>query len=318
MDSVQNLPPEGAVWPGTFGAHLPHGEGKYSFRWPSITIVTPSLNQIDFLEETLQSILLQGYPKLELIVIDGGSSDGSVEIIQKYEPWLAYWQSVPDRGQYDALQNGFARSSGGIMAYLNSDDLYFPWTLRVVAEIFETFPQVDWLTTSLPAAISSDTRGPVIQSRLNRSSRWFFSNRGKSLFYKGFIQQESTFWRRSLWERAGARIDYGQKLAGDFELWSRFYQYTNPVTVNIPLGIFRYHESQKTAHIGRYIAEANKVLNSYPKPLWVPSMLIRVMNFIYRSANTEKNWLGARCDRVTLDPVNNRWRYIKSLEWRDL
>ena len=105
--------------------------------WPRISIVTPSCNQGRFLEETIRSVLLQGYPNLEYVIIDGGSSDGSVDIIRKYESQLAYWDSRPDSGMYYAINEGFAHSTGDIMAWLNSDDMYTPWSLRVVGEIFE-------------------------------------------------------------------------------------------------------------------------------------------------------------------------------------
>src|SRR5687767_11548136 len=89
--------------------------------WPRITIVTPSFNQAQFLEETIRSVLLQGYPNLEYIIIDGGSTDKSVDIIKKYEQWLAYWVSEPDRGQSDAINKGFEKATGEVFAWINSD-----------------------------------------------------------------------------------------------------------------------------------------------------------------------------------------------------
>ena len=97
---------------------------------PSISVVTPSYNQAAFLEETIRSVLLQGYPNLEYLVMDGGSSDGSVEIIKKYEKYLAYWTSQKDAGPSDAIRKGFEKATGSILAYLNSDDLYLPGTLH--------------------------------------------------------------------------------------------------------------------------------------------------------------------------------------------
>ncbi len=109
--------------------------------WPKISIVTPSYNQGRFLEETIRSVLLQGYPNLEYIIIDGGSTDNSVEVIKKYEQGLSYWVSEPDQGQSDAINKGWNRSSGEIMAYLNSDDLYTPGAVAEAVTYFQNFPE---------------------------------------------------------------------------------------------------------------------------------------------------------------------------------
>lgn len=109
--------------------------------WPRVSIVTPSYNQAQFIEETIRSVLLQGYPDLEYIIIDGGSMDGSVEIIRQYEPWLAYWVSEKDRGQSDALNKGFRRATGSIVAWLNSDDWYEPGILPERAAAMRARPQ---------------------------------------------------------------------------------------------------------------------------------------------------------------------------------
>lgn len=101
---------------------------------PRITVVTPSFNQGQFIEQTIRSVLMQGYPNLEYMIFDGGSSDGSVETIRKYENHLAYWQSEPDRGQSHAINKGFKRSTGQIICWLNSDDYFLPDTLKTVAE----------------------------------------------------------------------------------------------------------------------------------------------------------------------------------------
>jgi glycosyltransferase involved in cell wall biosynthesis len=280
---------------------------------PRISVVTPSYNQGVFLEETITSVISQDYPNLEYIVMDGGSTDRSLEIIKKYEPWLSYWQSVGDDGQYDAVQKGFARSHGDIMAYLNSDDMYFPWTLKVVAETFRLFPQMDWLTAS-SIAVASETSGFAFVGQIhNRSRRWFFSNRGEKLKSSGFFPQEATFWRRSIWDKAGARLDTSLKFAGDFELWARFFQYSNPVMISMPLAIFRHHEKQKTKQFELYFDEANLVLQRYPKPAWLPSLLIRVLNYMYRHTNIHYHWFGAQCDQIVFYPDENCWKYEKNL-----
>jgi glycosyltransferase involved in cell wall biosynthesis len=284
--------------------------------WPKISIITPSFNQGRFLEKTIQSILDQEYPNLEYIVMDGGSTDDSISTIRKYESHLAYWESMPDDGQYDAIQKGFNRSSGEIMAYLNSDDLYFPWTLRVVGEIFTAFPEAQWLTTSCTSATPPDAQFPLVFNRHNRSRRRFFEMRGRLLREKDFLQQEATFWRRSLWEKAGAKLDTSLKYAGDFELWSRFYGHTTPVTVHIPLAMFRVHNQQKTTSLDQYVAEAETVLAKHPRPFWIPSVLIRFANRIYRPLQLDANWFGARSDSVEYRIHQADWVYKKKLGWK--
>lgn len=137
-------PPRGKTgWPWTAEAPslpplLPNGTA-----WPRISIVTPSYNQGQFIEETIRSVLLQGYPSLEYIIIDGGSSDQSVEIIKKYEPWLAYWVSKRDNGQAEAINTGFARANGDILAWVNSDDMYEMGVFVRVAELFQQQSDID-------------------------------------------------------------------------------------------------------------------------------------------------------------------------------
>lgn len=133
MNELSPPPPGKTGWPWTEESPQLPDKMPDGSAWPRISIVTPSLNQGQFIEETIRSVLLQGYPDLEYIIIDGGSSDGSVEIIKKYKPWLAYWVSEPDKGQAHAINKGFAKSTGEIFAYINSDDLYEPGAFKLVA-----------------------------------------------------------------------------------------------------------------------------------------------------------------------------------------
>lgn len=260
--------------------------------WPRICVITPSFNQATYLESTIRSILLQGYPNLEYVIMDGGSTDGSIEIIEKYRPWLWYWQSKPDDGQYAAIQAGFEKSSGEIMAWLNSDDLYFPWTLRTVAEIFSGLPEVNWLSTIVTAEVGGFEENIAFSQRRGMNRRWFFEAR--PLQKKGFIQQESTFWRRTLWEQAGACFDKSLHYAGDLELWARFWQHTELVSTSTPLGIFRYHAGQKTNQYQEYLREAEQVLKSYPSYWRLPVQPLRLLAYLLKRWNKEKNWFQIR------------------------
>jgi glycosyltransferase involved in cell wall biosynthesis len=263
---------------------------------PKISIVTPSFNQGKFLEETLLSVIGQNYPNLEYIVMDGGSTDSSADIIRKYQDKLTYWVSSPDQGQYDAINRGFARSTGEIMAWLNSDDKFTPWAFQVVSEIFSEHPEIEWLTTAYP--LHWDAQGRAVSCGYNGGF-------GREGFFRGehlpgcgwhsrcYVQQESTFWRRSLWERAGARLDTSFSLAGDFELWARFYKHAELYAVETPLGGFRSHSAQKTAnHMEKYLEQARRAFFLHGgKP---PS---KAGKFIYSRVAKLINFLQRRYDR---------------------
>jgi glycosyltransferase involved in cell wall biosynthesis len=234
---------------------------------PTLSIVTPSYNQGQFLEDAIRSVILQEYPNLEYVVIDGGSSDGSVEMIKKYQSRLAYWTSGPDKGQYDAINKGFEKTSGEIMGWLNSDDKFTPWAFSVVAEIFSSFPSIEWISTVQPLSWNRQGQAMAIMfsGGFNRTS---FLKGGNlptpGSFGRRFIQQESTFWRRSLWERAGGRLDTSLQLAADFELWARFYRHADLYGVLTPLGGFRSHGDQKSVlQAEAYMEEAARVLKQY-------------------------------------------------------
>ena len=221
---------------------------------PRISIVTPSYNQAAFLHKTLDSVLDQNYPNLEYIVIDGGSTDGSTNILREYGSNLAYWVSEPDQGQSHAINKGFARATGEILTWLNSDDMLLPGSLHSVGEIFARYPQILWLTGQ-PANL--DVRdhlrvSPLKTGRFRTLIRhgWYH---GRGL---GFIRQEGTFWRRSLWEQVGAAINEAKHYAMDADLWRRFAHHTDLVTVDMPLAAFRAQPQQKTAQLDRYYAEA--------------------------------------------------------------
>ena len=226
---------------------------------PKITIVTPSFNQRPFLEECIDSILSQDYPNLEYIIMDGGSFDGSVDIIRKHEKHLAYWQSMADGGQYAAINAGFLRSRGSIMTWLNSDDRMHNHALLIVASVFQQRSDVRWLMGRPNGFDEHATRLWVFDDL----PKW---SRGKYLrkqYKNPYIQQEGTFWRRDLWEQAGGSLQCDLKLAGDLELWARFFRYDQLHTVDALLAGFRNHPGQKTKSLlAEYNAEAEEILNA--------------------------------------------------------
>lgn len=207
--------------------------------FPKISIVTPSFNQAEHLELTLKSVLDQGYPNLEYIVIDAGSVDGSVDIIRKYSDRLAYWVSEPDKGHADGINKGFARATGEIMGWVNSSDVYFPWTLDTVAQVFSDVTEARWITgisTELVEGI-----GPQDVSVGSRNLYDFLSGNYR------WIQQESIFWKRELWDSVGGSLNVNAKFACDFELWLRFFKRTRLYAVNTILAGFRYHEDGRSS-----------------------------------------------------------------------
>jgi glycosyltransferase involved in cell wall biosynthesis len=227
--------------------------------WPRISIVTPSYNQAQTLEAAMRSVLDQGYPNLEYFVLDGGSDDGSAAIIERYAERLAYWRSAPDGGPYHAVNEGLNRSTGDVMGWLNADDLLHPGSLWTLGEIFATFPQIEWLMGN-PSYL--DGRGRTVH--VGEAPRW-----SRYRYLRGdfrFIQQESVAWRRSLWDRAGGRIDTSYSYAADLELWTRFFRHAQLYTTPALIGGFRAHSNNQrsAAHYDDYVSECERILASEP------------------------------------------------------
>lgn len=241
-----------SVWPWLEpGDGFSHATSNHE-KLPRISIVTPNCNYGHLIEMTIRSVILQRYPNLEYIVIDDGSTDNSVEVINKYASQLAYFEQHPNQGQYATINKGFSKATGEIFAWLNSDDIYLPWTLRTVAAIFSQFPDVDWIIGR-----SSGIQDGVVQSvsGLQPFPRPLIR---AGLFHTGpggcgrYIQQESTFWRRSLWERTGGlRTDL--LYAADFELWTRFAEYADLHAVSTLLGGFTVRKNENRSIVNRHL-----------------------------------------------------------------
>ncbi len=179
---------------------------------PRVSIVTPSYNQVEFLEETIRSVLDQDYAHIEYLIIDGGSTDGSQEIIRKYAQRLAYWVSEPDQGQTDAINKGFARASGDILAWLNSDDTYEPGAVSCAVDILQADPALGMVYAD---ANYIDRKGNVIGRFNARQASHRRLRRGAV-----YIPQQATFFRAALWDRVGP-LDPSLYFAMDYDLWVR-------------------------------------------------------------------------------------------------
>ena len=232
------LPPYGKIgWPWTEEApQLPETMSDGS-PWPRVSIVTPSYNQAQFLEETIRSVLLQGYPDLEYFVMDGGSTDESAQIIQKYEPWLAGWVSEKDNGQADAINKGVAQSEGEIIGWLNSDDLYCSDAIRIVVNYFNAHPEVDMIYGSIDRV---DSNGRFIRQvvPLDYSFKKLLSN-------QLVIPQPATFFRRNCFENVGG-LDASFFHAMDFNLWVKIGMNYSTHRVEHVLARFRTHADAKS------------------------------------------------------------------------
>jgi hypothetical protein len=206
---------------------------------PKISIVTPSYNQSAFLERTLKSILDQSYPDLEYLVQDGGSIDGTVGVLKRYDDRLTGWASCADNGQAHAINIGFSKTSGEIMAWLNSDDVLLPGALFYVADYFSRNPDVD-VVYGHRVLIDENDRD---------IGRWMMpQHRDQIISWADFIPQETMFWRRRIWEKAGGQINESLHFAVDWDLLLRFRE-AGARFARLPrfLGGFRIHSQQKTS-----------------------------------------------------------------------
>ena len=204
---------------------------------PTISIVTPSFNQAKYVVQTVRSVLLQRYPKLEYVMMDGGSTDGTQEAIAPYRSRFHYYESARDNGQADAIRRGFEQTTGEIMAYLNSDDVLAPGCLNYVAKYFAQHPKVD--------AIYSHR---VIVNEGNVAIGYWIlpRHRNRLMLRWDLIPQETCFWRRRLYEKVGG-VDASYRFAMDYDLFARFMLHGRMRRVKRVLGAFRMHTDSKSA-----------------------------------------------------------------------
>jgi glycosyltransferase involved in cell wall biosynthesis len=232
----------------------PASAGSGDRLWPRITLVTPVYNGEMYLEETIRSVVHQGYPNLEYILVDDGSTDGSAEIIKKYERSLSWWVSQPNQGLYGALNTGFSRATGEVLGWLNANDKLHTNGLFVVGSVFSAFAEVEWIT-GRPTVFNDEGMTVEVQDL----PRW-----SRSRFLAGanrHIQQESTFWRRGLWQRAGGCMETAYRAEGDFELWLRLFRHARLYPVDGLIGGWRFHpNSLSHGDLERYDRNCGEII----------------------------------------------------------
>lgn len=271
---LEHLPlslPGRSGWPWTKESQQIPDSMLDNFPWPKISIITPSYNQAQFIEATIRSVLLQGYPNLEYIIIDGDSTDRSVEIIKKYEQNIDYWISKPDSGQADAINDGFKHATGDILCWLNSDDMLAKDALFYVGKAWQKHGPNIIIT------------GGCIEYRENHTQNVHFPNFQKKYdircelptstildlsneWIKGtFFYQPEVFFPRLAYEQVG-RIDDKLFYAMDYDLWVRFaLNGVKIVVIDQPLSYFRFHSLQKTVNRIPMLKETISVAEKYLK-----------------------------------------------------
>jgi len=251
-------PPGKTGWPWTEESpklpdNMPNGS-----TWPRISIVTPSFNQGQFIEETIRSVLLQGYPNLEYIIIDGGSTDNTVDIINKYEKWLTYWVSEPDRGQSHGINKGFANASGEIYAYINSDDFYELNAFRIIAPLFtkkDGHHLVVGECTIFNENVEKRIFKPWWPERLDHFLQPFSST----------FAQPASFWTKYIYDRVGG-FDEAFHFCLDQEFFLRIgLADITPCLISDRIAHYREHANIKTRHTIRFFEEDIPVIHKYAK-----------------------------------------------------
>jgi glycosyltransferase involved in cell wall biosynthesis len=268
LSALPPPPPSKTGWPWTEESPQLQDTMPEGRPWPRVSVVTPSYNQTGFIEETIRSVLLQGYPDLEYIIIDGGSTDGSVEIIRRYAPWLAYWVSEPDRGQTHAINKGWARATGDILAYINTDDCYLPGAIVAAIEGFRACPEAGMVYST---AMIVDETGRELR---------FWEARPfdlKIMLTEGsIVPQPATFFAANALQRVGS-VDEQWHMIMDYELCIRIGLQFPTVCIPKVMARFRDHSQSKTRTKFESTAiELMRFLNTF-NPEQVPPQDLRAI-----------------------------------------
>jgi glycosyltransferase involved in cell wall biosynthesis len=264
-------PPGRTGWPWTEESPQMPDTMPDDSSWPRFTIVTPTLNQGKFIEETIRSVLLQGYPNLEYFIIDGGSKDETVDIIKKYEKWLTNWVSEPDRGQAHAINKGFQRATGEIIAFLNSDDTYKKNILCIPAKWLDGPEEIHFIYGDCDVVNAKGEKVDFYKGKLYR-------NQDFRAYWNHYVPQPSAFFLRSIFDDVGL-LDEDLNFVMDYDFWLRcsrkyFLYYIGEVMAN-----FRLHGTSKTVSLSSsFDVELDRAVKRY----WGSQLSITFYYYLFR------------------------------------
>jgi glycosyltransferase involved in cell wall biosynthesis len=259
---------------------------------PRISVITPSLNQAAFLEQTIQSVISQGYPNLEYFVMDGGSTDGTIPLLKKYKASIQ-WVSKKDGGQSDAINKGFKIATGEILGFLNSDDVYEPGALFAVGEYFRRHPRAQWVSGKCRII---DSKGKEIRRFITLYKNiWLSLHSPIVLDVINYISQPATFWRREV-SRTIGEFDQSLTHAMEYDFWLRAAQRFSLCVVPQNLARFRMHPASKAGSSARAqfdaeLAIARRYVRS-PVLLGLHQLHCALAIGVYKKLMADRSYLG--------------------------
>lgn len=268
-----------------------------------ITVIVPCFNMVDYISQTIESIISQKYGNLELIIIDGGSNDGTLHEIYKYKKYITHFISERDDGQYHAINKGLEIATGDIVSWLNADDTYFPWTLSTVSKIFNKYSDVNWIIGT-SAFLNEDGELTQIRKRNGSKPKRYIANGWFNDGLFGYLQQESMFWRKNILNDHGL-LNLNYRLASDFELWTRFAIREELVAVDLPLAAFRIRSgSRSNIFKTKYLKEVDDIVRNLKKP----SKLRNLLGIISKRINYAQRLLTIKRSKICYFSISsNDW-----------
>ncbi|MBA2673310.1 glycosyltransferase family 2 protein [Ramlibacter sp.] len=272
-----------------------------------ISVVVPSFNQAQFLDATLRSLLAQQDPALDIVVVDGGSTDGSVDVIRRHEDRLAWWVSERDDGQSHALNKGFARCTGEWLFWLNSDDLLLPGALRALRAHIARAPETRWW---IGGGHFIDERGQ--RTRSYGAPHGLRDAAGLSDWRTHWFAQPSTFFSRALFDQAGGRVRLDLHYAMDLELWLRLLARAAPGTIDAELSAYRIHSAAKTGMLG--VKAEMEIVRVLQDALGAERAMDRVACIAADRLEFEQKW---RKLQALVDPLARPYLRLRAA-WRGL